>query len=137
MTEGQGGITDDTQMKLFTAEGLIRAVVRGLARGICAPEGVVHHAPLRWHRTQGGVPRMEIRDRDLAQCHGLARHPATPRRRCRNLSADTAPMLVGQYKMVGTPHVSGNAASIEYPEALCAYLWEGDRELDADRLKRI
>ena len=95
MTEGQGGINDDTQMTLSTAEGLIRALVRRLAGGICAPEGVVHHAPLRWHRTQGGVPRMEIRDRDLAQCHGLARHPATPRRRCRNLSADTAPMLVG------------------------------------------
>ena len=51
--------------------------------------------------------------------------------------ADTAPVLVGYYKMVGTPHVSGNAPSIEYPEALCAYRWEGDRELDAERLKRI
>ena len=61
-----GRITDDTQMGLFTAEGLIRAVVRGQARGICAPEGVVHHALLRWYRTQGGVPKMELCDRGLA-----------------------------------------------------------------------
>lgn len=60
-----GRITDDTQMTLFTAEGLIRAVVRSQARGICAPEGVVHHALLRWYRTQGGVPKMELCDRGL------------------------------------------------------------------------
>ncbi|QXI66090.1 ADP-ribosyl-[dinitrogen reductase] glycohydrolase (plasmid) [Paracoccus marcusii] len=60
-----GRITDDTQMTLFTAEGLIRAVVRGQARGICAPEGVVHHALLRWYRTQGGVPRIETCERGL------------------------------------------------------------------------
>ncbi|MFC3169574.1 ADP-ribosylglycohydrolase family protein [Paracoccus fontiphilus] len=60
-----GRITDDTQMTLFTAEGLIRAVVRGQARGICAPEGVVHHALLRWYRTQGGVPKMELCDEGL------------------------------------------------------------------------
>lgn len=60
-----GRITDDTQMTLFTAEGLIRAVVRAQARGICAPEGVVHHALLRWYRTQGGVPKMGLCDRGL------------------------------------------------------------------------
>lgn len=60
-----GRITDDTQMMLFTAEGLIRAVVRAQARGICAPEGVVHHALLRWYRTQGGVPKIELCDRGL------------------------------------------------------------------------
>ncbi|MCB1975374.1 MAG: ADP-ribosylglycohydrolase family protein, partial [Burkholderiaceae bacterium] len=30
-----GAITDDTQMTLFTAEGLLRAWVRGNLRGIC------------------------------------------------------------------------------------------------------
>lgn len=54
--------TDDTQMTLFTAEGLIRAVVRSQARGVCAPESVVHHALLRWFRTQGGSPRMQTCD---------------------------------------------------------------------------
>lgn len=45
--------TDDTQMTLFTVEGLIRAWVRGRARGICHPPGVVRHAYLRWLHTQG------------------------------------------------------------------------------------
>lgn len=55
----RGAITDDTQMTLFTAEGLIRAHVRGALKGICHPPSVVHHALLRWYRTQGGKPRIE------------------------------------------------------------------------------
>jgi len=47
-----GAITDDTQMTLFTAEGLIRASVRGRSRGICHPPAVVHHAYRRWLHTQ-------------------------------------------------------------------------------------
>ena len=39
----RGAITDDTQMMLFTAEGLLRAVVRSEARGICNSASVVHH----------------------------------------------------------------------------------------------
>ena len=34
-------ITDDTQMTLFTAEGILRAHVRGKERGICSPESIV------------------------------------------------------------------------------------------------
>jgi ADP-ribosylglycohydrolase len=48
-----GAITDDTQMTLFTAEGLVRASVRGKSRGIGDPASVVHHAYLRWLHTQG------------------------------------------------------------------------------------
>lgn len=48
-----GAITDDTQMTLFTAEGLIRADNRWHERGICNPVGVMHRAYLRWLRTQG------------------------------------------------------------------------------------
>ncbi|MCC5986518.1 MAG: ADP-ribosylglycohydrolase family protein [Pararhodobacter sp.] len=58
----RGAITDDTQMTLFTAEGIIRAHVRGALKGICHPPSVVHHALLRWHRTQGGRPRVETDD---------------------------------------------------------------------------
>ncbi|WP_287359347.1 ADP-ribosylglycohydrolase family protein [Mesorhizobium sp.] len=47
-----GAITDDTQMTLFTVEGLIRAAVRFAERGICHPPGVVHHAYRRWLITQ-------------------------------------------------------------------------------------
>lgn len=58
----RGAITDDTQMTLFTAEGLIRAHVRSTLKGICHPPSVIHHALLRWYRTQGGKPRMETDD---------------------------------------------------------------------------
>ncbi|WP_248963996.1 ADP-ribosylglycohydrolase family protein [Sphaerisporangium perillae] len=48
-----GLITDDTQMTLFTVEGLIRANVRGRHRGIGGAEvAVVRHAYLRWLDTQ-------------------------------------------------------------------------------------
>lgn len=50
---GTGAITDDTQMTLFTAEGLIRAMVRSHTKGICHVPSVVHHAYLRWLHTQG------------------------------------------------------------------------------------
>ena len=49
----EGAITDDTQMTLFTAEGLLRAAVRQREKGICHPPSVVHHAYLRWLHTQG------------------------------------------------------------------------------------
>lgn len=48
-----GAITDDTQMTLFTAEGVLRAYVRGTLRGICSPPTVIDYAYLRWLHTQG------------------------------------------------------------------------------------
>lgn len=48
-----GAITDDTQMTLFTAEGLIAAWERGRERGIWHPPSMVHEAYLRWLMTQG------------------------------------------------------------------------------------
>ena len=55
----RGAITDDTQMTLFTAEGLIRAHVNGKSQGICHPSTMVHAALLRWYKTQGGKSRIE------------------------------------------------------------------------------
>src|SRR5687767_9208607 len=46
-----GTVTDDTQMTLFTVEGLIRAGVR-TDRGIGFTVAVVHHAYDRWLDTQ-------------------------------------------------------------------------------------
>jgi ADP-ribosylglycohydrolase len=48
-----GSITDDTQLTLFTAEGLLRAQVRGALKGIVHPPSVVDHAYARWLHTQG------------------------------------------------------------------------------------
>jgi len=53
---GVGMITDDTQMTLFTAEGLLRAWVRGYVKGITTYSGVTAHAYLRWLQTQGERP---------------------------------------------------------------------------------
>ncbi|MCY0857163.1 ADP-ribosylglycohydrolase family protein [Cupriavidus sp. D39] len=56
---GIGTITDDTQMTLFTAEGLLRAWVRGASRGIGSVPGVVSRAYLRWLLTQGIQPAFQ------------------------------------------------------------------------------
>ena len=52
-SDGTGAITDDTQMSLFTAEGVLRGNTRFQAKGICCAEGVVHGAYNRWLKTQG------------------------------------------------------------------------------------
>jgi ADP-ribosylglycohydrolase len=49
-----GAITDDTQMTLFTAEGMLRGWVRSCRRGILACfASTTAHAYLRWLVTQG------------------------------------------------------------------------------------
>jgi ADP-ribosylglycohydrolase len=52
-THGKAEITDDTQMTLFTAEGILRAETRGIQKGICHPPSVVFFAYQRWLLTQG------------------------------------------------------------------------------------
>lgn len=47
-----GAITDDTQMTLFTAEGLILSRVRQEYQGTCGTVTAVYHALLRWLSTQ-------------------------------------------------------------------------------------
>lgn len=49
----RGAITDDTQMTLFTLEGMIRAYERFSERGIANFAGVLHRSYLRWLYTQG------------------------------------------------------------------------------------
>jgi ADP-ribosylglycohydrolase len=49
----QGAITDDTQMTLFTAEGLLRADNQRIVHGTSDPVSSVHKAYLRWLFTQG------------------------------------------------------------------------------------
>jgi len=55
-----GVITDDTQMTLFTLEGMIRTKMRWLDRGITSVQDVVHNAYLRWLLTQREQIRIEI-----------------------------------------------------------------------------
>ncbi|MCL7744280.1 ADP-ribosylglycohydrolase family protein [Guyparkeria hydrothermalis] len=58
---GVGRITDDTQMTLFTADGLIRAYVRGSTKGIVHAPSVVRYAYSRWLITQGIEPHEDWR----------------------------------------------------------------------------
>lgn len=51
-----GAITDDTQMTLFTAEGLLRGCVRAADHGLCHTASMVGAAYLRWLHTQGELP---------------------------------------------------------------------------------
>lgn len=51
-----GAITDDTQMTLFTAEGLLNAHVRWSMRGIGSVPGMMQRAYWRWLSTQGLAP---------------------------------------------------------------------------------
>ncbi|NBG88482.1 ADP-ribosylglycohydrolase family protein [Isachenkonia alkalipeptolytica] len=52
-SRGVAEITDDTQMTLFTAEGILRAQNRFLSKGICHIPSVVYYAYQRWLYTQG------------------------------------------------------------------------------------
>ena len=64
---GVGLVTDDTQMTLFTVEGIIRADIRWRSKGICHPPAVIHHAYLRWLTTQevpGPPPSAQRHDVD-------------------------------------------------------------------------
>lgn len=54
--ERQGAITDDTQMALFTAEGLLRAHVKASLDGSANLPAIVAHAYQRWLATQGDAP---------------------------------------------------------------------------------
>jgi len=47
---------------------------------------------------------------------------------------DAPPVLVGHYKMTGTPHASGTAACLDYPAIPCAYRWRGEAVLEAGNI---
>lgn len=50
---GLAEITDDTQMTLFTAEGILRAITRGNEKGVWHPPTAIYYAYQRWLVTQG------------------------------------------------------------------------------------
>ena len=88
-----GSITDDTQMTLFTAEGLLRAWVRFALRGIGpAFDSVTANAYLRWLRTQGGRTHkhaVELRSEVTSQQTGKTRrHRGADQQRRRMCTCD-------------------------------------------------
>lgn len=96
-----GAITDDTQMTLFTAEGLIRAAVRQADKGICHVPGIVHHALLRWLRSQGeAAPALAGGGPDGAEPTGLLADPRLHKRRAPGLTCLSA---LGAADRLGQP----------------------------------
>lgn len=55
-----GAIGTAAQMMLFTAEGLLRAYVLGSSGQACHVPSVIHHALLRWLRTQDHLSAISI-----------------------------------------------------------------------------
>lgn len=53
-------ITDDTQMTMFTAEGLLRARSRAVNKGICHMPTVIYFAYQRWLFTQGYEKKKDL-----------------------------------------------------------------------------
>ena len=51
--DSTGSITDDTQMVLFTAEGILRANTRNKLKGICDSTSILNLSYQRWLVTQG------------------------------------------------------------------------------------
>jgi ADP-ribosylglycohydrolase len=58
-SNGKAEITDDTQMTMFTAEGLLRAEVGMRYNGISDKPTVIYHAYQRWMLTQKYTPLKE------------------------------------------------------------------------------
>ncbi|MHB1751675.1 MAG: ADP-ribosylglycohydrolase family protein [Acidiferrobacter sp.] len=59
-----GAITDDTQMTLFTAEGMIRTWVRRRNKGMASVEAMTASAYVRWYKTQGQRPHPHYAHRE-------------------------------------------------------------------------
>lgn len=77
--EGRAIVSDDTQMAMFTVEGLIRAWVRFDLKGICHPPTIVWFAYLRWLATQGVQVKAECWE--LAKDSWLLNEPSLRVRR--------------------------------------------------------
>lgn len=77
-----GWFTDDTQMTLFTAEGLIRAYIRGAVKGISSVQDVVLNALLRWYTTQGGDSKKSFGPKKGLILHQKMWHQAAPGMTC-------------------------------------------------------
>jgi len=57
---GKAKITDDTQMSIFTADGLLRADTRFCSKGLCSASNIVYNSYLRWLYTIGEVEKEKV-----------------------------------------------------------------------------
>ena len=91
-----GAITDDTQMTLFTAEGLLRAEVSRHRGGAISPVVATSQAYLRWLDTQGNAPAqpLPLGKSGWLMSHDGLRHVRAPGMTC--LSALVAMPSLGE-----------------------------------------
>lgn len=89
-----GWFTDDTQMTLFTAEGMIRFHVARHLNGHASDAEIVHMALLRWYATQGYAPTCEIDRQTGLIAHREMWYQAAPGNTC--LSALGASKVLGE-----------------------------------------
>ena len=118
-----GAITDDTQMTLFTLEGMLRAQVRYSTRGICNPFAVIHRAYFRWYATQSGpqrpiggidgflasVPELWSRRAPGTTCLSALKDPATLNQLARNDSKGAGGIV--RVAPIGLAEIRGGAFS--------------------------
>ena len=65
-SSGKALVSDDTQMTLFTANGMLMGITRGCMRGIGgAPEDYVDGAYVDWYYTQTGIKEQQAGDMDF------------------------------------------------------------------------
>lgn len=78
-----------------------------------------------WRQAALSVPEPnELPGFDLPECREISFYPD-----------DAPPVLVGHYKMTGTPSIEeARAACLDYPGTACAYRWQGEEALDVRSL---
>lgn len=104
---GKGEFTDDTQMTLFTIEGLIRYIIRGTLRGVSSLEMVMHHAYQRWMYTQGEIVNSIYSDKVSPKENGwLINEPLLYKRR--------APGLTCLASLRRNLHIDRELGSVDY-----------------------
>ncbi len=89
-----GKITDDTQMTLFTAEGLIRVGIETSAGRAPRVSENLHHSYLRWLSTQNDKPPVRISRRGWLYAHEELHANRSPGSTC--MSALEAAEVVGR-----------------------------------------
>ena len=92
-----------------------------------------HHARIAWWRSEHKTWRnaalsipapSELPDTEMCGLDGFEFYPN-----------DAPPVLVGHYKMLGTPRIgSPNAACLDYPDTPCVYHWAGETHLTQQAL---
>ncbi len=83
-------VSDDTQMTMFSCEGLIRARRRWEDRGSCHVPTCMHGAYLRWYATQAGGPPAGFGERGWLVEDRRLHHQRAPGNSCMSALAESA-----------------------------------------------